>query len=129
MLDTNACIRVIRNRPDGVAERFQSEVDDMAISTLVLYELLHGAEKSDRPAFHREKTEDFVTRLAVVEFDSAAAAHAANIKFALGKKGLLIGPIDLLIAGHARSLGAKLITGNLGEFTRVEGLICEDWLV
>ena len=61
MLDTNACIRVIRNRPDWVAERFQSQVDDMTISTLVLYELLHGAEKSARPAFHREKTEDFGT--------------------------------------------------------------------
>jgi tRNA(fMet)-specific endonuclease VapC len=128
MLDTNACIRVIRNRPDSVAEQFQRQVDDIAVSTIVLYELLHGAEKSARPAFQREKVEDFVTRLAVLEFDNAAAAHSANIKAVLERVGLVIGPNDLLIAGHARSLGAKLITGNLGEFTRVDGLLCEDWL-
>ncbi|UVO54183.1 PIN domain-containing protein [Sphingomonas sp. SUN039] len=128
MLDTNVCIRVIRNRPAAVAARFQSEVDDLAISTIVWHELLHGAEKSDRPAYHREKAEDFATRLTILNFDQAAAADAANIKFVLGKKGQMIGPNDLLIAGHARSLGLQLITGNLGEFRRVDGLRCEDWL-
>lgn len=128
MLDTNVCIRVIRNRPSWVADRFQSQVDGLAISTIVHHELLHGAEKSDRPLAHMERVEDFVTRLAVLDFDTAAAAHAANIKFDLQRKGQIIGPNDLLIAGHARSLGVTLITGNLGEFTRVDGLRCEDWL-
>ncbi len=128
MLDTNVCIRVMRRRPDWVAEKFQAEVDHLAISTIVLYELLHGAEKSERPAFHLENVEDFATRLTILDFDGEAAAHAANIKFDLGKKGNIIGPNDLLIAGHARSRGLKLITGNLGEFNRVPGLICEDWL-
>jgi tRNA(fMet)-specific endonuclease VapC len=128
MLDTNVCIRVIRNRPSVVAARFQSLVDDLAISTLVWHELLYGAEKSDRPAYHIEKAEDFATRLTVLDFDQAAAAHAANIKSVLARAGQLIGPNDILIAGHARSLGLKLITGNLGEFRRVDGLRCEDWL-
>lgn len=128
MLDTNVCIRVIRNRPEWVAERFQAQVDDIAISAIVLHELLYGAEKSQRPAVHLEKVEDFVTRLSILEFGDAAASHAANIKFDLGRKGNLIGPNDLFIAGHARSIGATLITGNLREFTRVEGLRCEDWL-
>ena len=128
MLDTNVCIRVIRNRPAAVALRFQTEVDDLVISTIVLHELRHGAEKSDRPTYHHEKVDDFITRLTVLSFDESAASEAANIKFVLGAKGNIIGPNDILIAGHARSLGVTLVTGNLGEFTRVDGLRCEDWL-
>lgn len=128
MLDTDTCIRVIRDRLPAYAQRFQQEVETIAISTIVLYELLHGAAKSDRPAVHRERVEDFTTRLTVLSFDDVASDHASDIKFNLGKQGNLIGPNDLLIAGHARSLGLRLITGNLKEFTRVDGLRCEDWL-
>lgn len=128
MLETSVCIRVIRKRPHWVAERFQNDVDSLAISTIVLHELLHGAKKSDRPATAMEKVEDFVTRLTVLDFDKVAADHAADIKNVLGKAGNIIGPNDLLIAGHARSLSAMLITGNLREFSRVDGLRCEDWL-
>lgn len=98
------------------------------MSTIVLYELLYGAARSDRPAFHRERVEDFASRLVVLPFDDAASDHAADIKRDLAGRGLLIGPHDLLIAGHARSLGLKLITGNLQEFSRVDGLRSEDWL-
>jgi tRNA(fMet)-specific endonuclease VapC len=90
--------------------------------------LLHRAEKSERPSLQRQKVEDFCTRLTICEFDEAAASHAANIRFDLGRKGQLIGPNDLLISGHARSLGLVLVTGNLREFQRVEGLRCENWL-
>jgi tRNA(fMet)-specific endonuclease VapC len=128
MLDTNTCIRVIRDREPTLGPRFQSEVRSLCISTIVLHELRFGAENSGRPQFHHEKADHFVTRLTVVDFDSEAAFHAASIKADLLKRGKIIGPNDLLIAGHARSLGLKLITGNLGEFTRVEGLRCEDWL-
>ena len=128
MLDTDTCIRVIRDRLPAYAQRFQQEVETIAISTIVLYELLHGAARSDRPAVHRERVEDFTTRLTILSFDDVAADHASDIKFNLGKRGNLIGPNDLLIAGHARSLGLKLITGNLKEFTSVDGLRCEDWL-
>lgn len=128
MLDTSVCIRVIRKRPSWVAAQFQQNVDILAVSTIVLHELMHGVHKSDRPKAALEKVEDFVTRLAVLEFDREAAVHAADIKHCLSCAGNIIGPNDLLIAGHARSIGAKLITGNLREFTRVEGLRCEDWL-
>ncbi len=128
MLDTDTCIRVIRDRLPAYGQKFQQEVETIAISTIVLYELLHGAAKSDRPAVQRERVEDFTTRLTILSFDDVASDHASDIKFNLGKQGNLIGPNDLLIAGHARSLGLKLITGNLKEFTRVDGLRCEDWL-
>jgi tRNA(fMet)-specific endonuclease VapC len=128
MMDTDTCIRVLRDRLKAVGERFRAEAGKLSISTIVLHELHHGAIKSDRPELHLEKLEDFCSRLVVCDFDDKAAVHAADIKLDLGRKGTLIGPNDLLIAGHARSLGLKLITGNLREFTRVDGLRCEDWL-
>ena len=128
MLDANLCIRVLRDRPGGLRERFKTEARNLAISTIVLHELYYGAERSDRPQLQRNKVGDFAAHISVLDFDSAAASQAAVIKANLAAIGQLIGPNDLLIAGHACSLGLKLITGNLNEFTRVEGLRCEDWL-
>jgi tRNA(fMet)-specific endonuclease VapC len=67
-------------------------------------------------------------RLAVLAFDEDASAHAGEIHADLERRGLVIGPYDILIAGHARSRGLVVITGNPGEFHRVEGLRAEDWL-
>ncbi len=128
MLDANLCIRVLRDRPQAISKRYIAEAPTLAISTIVLHELRYGAERSQRPDIQHELIEGFAAHLAVLDFDQNAAQHSAEIKAALAAKGNLIGPNDLLIAGHARSLGLKLITGNLGEFTRVEGLRCEDWL-
>ncbi len=85
-------------------------------------ELLHGAEISARPVEHRREVERFAARVEVAPFDDEAAAHAANIRATLLRKSQLIGGYDLLIAGHARSRGLVVVTGNLREFTHVEGL-------
>ncbi|HEX9931212.1 MAG TPA: PIN domain-containing protein, partial [Allosphingosinicella sp.] len=100
----------------------------LCISTVVLTELLHGAAKSARAAENRRAVEDFAGRLEVLPFDEEAAGHAAEIRAELERKGTPIGAYDVLIAGHARSRGLALVTGNLGEFRRVDGLRCEDWL-
>lgn len=128
MLDTNLCIRVLRDRPQNVRERFNAEADGLCISTVILTELLYGAEKSDRPALNRTKVEQFAARLEILSFGPEAAAHAADIRSDLERKGTPIGGYDILIAGHARSRGLIVVTGNLREFSRVEGLRCEDWL-
>jgi len=128
MLDTNLCIRVLRDRPKGLRERLNAEADALGISTIVLSELLHGAEKSAKPVENRHEVERLAARVEVVPFDDAAAAHAANIRATLEKRGYPIGGYDLLIAGHARSRGLIIVTGNLREFTRVDGLRAEDWL-
>lgn len=94
----------------------------------MLTELLHGAAKSARPIENRTKVERFANRLAVMPFDEEAAAHAGDIRAVLERKGQAIGSYDVLIAGHARSRGLIVVTGNLGEFCRVDGLMCEDWL-
>ena len=127
MLDTNLCIRVLRDRPAHLRERFNDEAEGLAISTIVLMELLHGAAKSAKPIENRRAVEDIVSRIEVIAFDSHAASPAADIKAELERAGEVIGGYDLLIAGHARSRGLALITGNLGEFARVRGLASENW--
>jgi len=128
MLDTNLCIRVLRDRPVAARERFNREADSLSISTIVLTELLHGALKSARPDHNRHEVERFAQRLEVLPFDVAAADHAADIRATLEREGRMIGGYDLFIAAHARSRGLVVVTGNLNEFRRVDGLRCEDWL-
>ncbi|MEH3159106.1 MAG: tRNA(fMet)-specific endonuclease VapC [Sphingomonas taxi] len=128
MLDTNLCIRVLRDRPPDIRSRFNAEAEGLCISTIVLTELFHGAAKSARPAENRLAVERFAARLEVLPFDEAAAAHAGDIRADLDRRGRAIGGYDVLIAGHARSRGLIVVTGNLGEFERVDGLRCEDWL-
>jgi tRNA(fMet)-specific endonuclease VapC len=93
----------------------------------VLTELLYGAAKSARPDANRREVESFAARLEVLPFDAQAAAHAGDIRATLERQGRSIGAYDVLIAGHARSRGLVVVTGNRGEFDRVEGLRCEDW--
>jgi tRNA(fMet)-specific endonuclease VapC len=127
-LDTNFCIRVLRDRPPGLRDRFNREADSLCISTIVLTELLHGAARSARPDHNRGEVQHFAAHLEVLPFDADAAGHAADIRASLEQRGQTIGGYDVLIAGHARSRGLIVVTGNLGEFNRVEGLRCEDWL-
>jgi tRNA(fMet)-specific endonuclease VapC len=129
-LDTDVCIRIIRNRPfiGGELERqLNTNADDLATSAIVMTELLHGAAMSPNPAKERDNVTRLLARLMVLDFDEEAAQHAADIKADLQRKGRMIGNNDILIAGHARSRGLTVITGNLREFERVEGLRIEDW--
>ncbi len=128
LLDTNFCIRVLRDRPLGLREHFNANAEALCLSDVVLYELLYGAERSNDPPRVRREVEHFAGRLTVLPFDGEAAAHTAEIRSDLERRGCVIGPHDLMIAGHARSRGLVVITGNLGEFQRVPGLRCEDWL-
>ncbi len=128
MLDTNFCIRVLRDRPPGLRDRFNAESEGLCISTIILSELLFGAAKSSRPLEHRSEVEHFCARLEVLAFDADAATHAGDIRASLSAQGQMIGAYDGLIAGHARARGLVVVTGNLREFKRVEGLRAEDWL-
>ena len=129
LLDTNLCNRLLRDRPAGLRPRFNAEAESLCISSIVLMELLYGAERSGKPQRNRAEVEQFAARLQVLPFDEDAAGHAAEIRAALQREGCSIGSYDLLIAGHARSGGLIVVTGNLGEFSRVPGLRAEDWLV
>lgn len=128
LLDTNLCIRALRDRPVEIRERLKAEFESICISSIVRYELYVGIALAGGGDDRKRELDAFLSPIPCLPFDENAAFHAAEIRADLTRKGKLIGPYDLLIAGHARSLGLKVITGNLNEFTRVESLLCEDWL-
>jgi len=128
LLDTNIVIYVIKQRPVEALEIFNRHQGRMAISSITLAELVHGAEKSSDVSRNIAVVEDFVSRLAVLAYDDKAAWQYGNIRATLEKVGQPIGVNDLHIAAHARSNGLTLVTNNLREFERVPGLLLENWM-
>ncbi|WP_044413551.1 type II toxin-antitoxin system tRNA(fMet)-specific endonuclease VapC [Thiomicrospira microaerophila] len=128
LLDTNICIYVIKRRPIEVLNKFNEFSGHLGISSITLGELLHGVEKSQLRSKNLQAVEDFCSRLDVIEYDDKAAAHYGEIRAELERAGTPIGVNDLHIAGHARSLGTILVTNNLKEFERVDGLRLQNWL-
>ena len=127
MLDTNLCIATIRHKPEVVRAAFNLHQAQMCISSVTVMELLYGVELSAQPQRNLANVEGFVARLDVLDYDSVAAAHTAQIRAELRKSGTQIGPYDQMIAGHARSRGLVVVTNNTKEFQRVAGLRIEDW--
>ncbi len=128
MLDTSVCVSLLRATPAALSTPARRRsMAGAAISSIVLAELETGVRKSRRPESHAELLACFCAQLAVLPFDAGAAREYGRIRAALEAAGTPIGPMDLLIAAHARNLGATLLTANLGEFRRVGGLRCEAW--
>jgi tRNA(fMet)-specific endonuclease VapC len=128
MLDTNVVIYVIKRRPIELLEVFNRHTGQMCISSITLAEMLHGVEKSSRPDQNLRKVEDFVSRIDVLKYGRKAASHYGDIRADLERKGLIIGVNDLHIAGHARSESLMLVSNNLREFERVDGLRTTNWI-
>jgi tRNA(fMet)-specific endonuclease VapC len=127
MLDTNILIYTINNRPTKVRKRFSRHEGQLCISTVSWGELVYGCEKSSRPEENLADIESMANRLEIAVFDATAAAHSGQIRAELARLGKSIGPYDMMIAGHARSLGMVLVTNNVKEFRRVSGLRVENW--
>jgi tRNA(fMet)-specific endonuclease VapC len=128
LLDTNIVIYVLKRRPVEVLSTFNANASRMAISSITLAELLHGAEKSSRVSENLAAIEDFCSRLQVLPYGPKAAQHYGAIRAALEKLGQPIGVNDMHIAAHARSEGLVLVTNNMGEFARVTALETENWV-
>ncbi len=128
LLDTNIVIYVIKRRPLAVLEVFNRQQGRMAVSAITVAELIHGAEKSQFPARNLAVVEDFFSRLTILPYTAEAAYHYGNMRAVLEKEGQPIGVNDLHIAGHARSLGLTLVSNNLREFSRIPGLLLENWI-
>ena len=128
MLDTNILIYTIRNRPTKVRQAFKKHSAFLAMSTVTLCELIYGADTSTQSARNLADIEALAARLDVIPFDSEAAIHFGQVRAELANSGKVIGPYDLMIAGHARSRGLILVTNNLREFNRVPGLRVENWV-
>lgn len=129
MLDTNICIYVIKHKPENVIRKFiEHDPEDLCISSITYAELMHGVEKSQAREKNRLAIALFLSPISIVEFDNHAAEEYGRIRAELETKGKPIGPMDMLIAGHAKSKELILVTNNTREFTRIEGLMVEDWV-
>lgn len=128
MMDTNICIYAIKNKSESVIRKILSQnPEDLCISVVTYAELMHGVEKSQAVEKNRIAMSLFLSAITVLDFDGEAAEAYGQIRAELERKGTPIGPMDLLIAGHARSQGLILVTNNTREFARVTGLRIEDW--
>lgn len=132
MLDTNICSFIIRQRPPSVIARLQAAAeagDSPVISVITYYEMLLGTIGRRAGPRHAGLVEAFVARVsAVLAWDRPAAEEATRIRQALEARGTPIGGNDTMIAGHALTAGCILVTNNLREFERVDGLVVEDWV-
>ena len=116
MLDTDICIYLINERDELLRNKFEANARTICISSITYAELCFGAAHSARVDDNRRELEDFCRDLDIQPFDAAAGIHYGEIRQALAQRGRAIGANDLLIAAHARSVGATLVTNNASEF-------------
>jgi tRNA(fMet)-specific endonuclease VapC len=131
LLDTNAAIAWIRDRPvvvRGKMRQATSEGASISISTIALFQLWYGVDRSERRRENTERLRIFLSgAIDVAPFEEGDATVAGELRAALEKAGTPIGPYDLLIAAQAVRSGATLVTANVSEFARVPGLTWQDW--
>ena len=129
MLDTDTCSYILRAHPPRIAARFrEADRAELGISSVVLAELYYGIELLPNSEVLRANIQRFLAGLTLLSWDAAAAAHYGDIRATLQRKGTPIGAMDMMIAAHARSLRATLVTNNSRHFRRVPGLKTENWL-
>jgi tRNA(fMet)-specific endonuclease VapC len=129
MLDTNICIYIIKKKPQKVLDQLKkNKGKGLYISAIALAELEFGNENS----LYKEKNKialmEFLTIINIVHFDERAAKEFGAIKKYLKNKNNIIGPYDMLIAAHTRSLNMTLVTNNTKEFKRIKELKIENWI-
>ena len=123
MLDTNICIYAIKHKPESVLKHLQKlDPVDICISSVTYAELVHGVEKSAAIEKNRVALALLLANIEIMDFDSLAAESYGKIRADLEKVGTPIGPLDMMIAGHAKSLGYVVGTNNTKEFKIINGL-------
>lgn len=131
LLDTNACIALINDKPPSVRLNFQKAVNSRAIvyvSTIAAFELWYGVAKSTRQESNKRRLEAFLAGpIYLLPFKEEDAQTAGQIRAMLEISGKPIGAYDLLMAGQAKRNNLTLVTANLTEFSRIRGLNWTDW--
>ena len=119
----------MNEKPPEVIQKFKNqEVGQIGISSITVSELHYGVSKSRFQKENLKRLEEFLTPFQVLPYDENASKHYGEIRSYLETKGLIIGPLDLLIAAHALSLNLKLVTNNEKEFIRIPSLKVENWV-
>jgi len=128
LLDTNICIYIINTKPPAVLERFrQYRMGDIGLCSVVAAELAFGVAKSDS-ARNRQALEMFLAPLIILPFDTAAVWVYGDLRANLERRGTPIGSLDTMIAAHALSQQALLISNNTREFSKVPDLQLDNWV-
>jgi tRNA(fMet)-specific endonuclease VapC len=128
LLDTNICIYIINAKPPAVLARFQQyRLGDIGLCSVVAAELAFGVAKSGSMR-NRQALEMFLAPLTILPFDTAAVWVYGDLRADLERRGTPIGSLDTMIAAHALSLQARLVTNNTREFAKVPGLHLDNWV-
>lgn len=130
MFDTNAISALVHHRRGfrSLARLIDTlKLNDRLISAVTMSELETMIAKASDPVAKSDKVRLVLTYFNIVDFNQAAALHAGVVRAHLEPRGLAIGPLDTLIAAHARSLGATVVTENVREFSRVPELNVRTW--
>ena len=130
MLDTDTCIFLMRGESPALAARVQSvPLQQQVMSAVTFAELTYGVQASAAAKRKQNQSvlDSLVLHLAVLDWPQDAAKHYAEIRADLKKRGAQLGAADLMIAAHARAMGAIVVTNNVKDFDRVKGLEVENW--
>ncbi|GBU15656.1 ribonuclease VapC [Polaromonas sp.] len=128
LLDSNICIYIINAKPPAVLARFQHyRMGEIGLCSVVAAELAFGVAKSGSPR-NRQALEMFLAPLTILPFDAAAVWVYGDLRADLERRGTPIGPLDTMIAAHALSQQALLVTNNTREFSKVLGLQLDNWV-
>lgn len=128
-LDTNICIYFLKGKfPLLIEKLLSNNPDNIKIPSIVKAELLYGAEKSQKQLENLEKIYQFIFPLETVAFGDKESIEYSYIRSLLEKEGKIIGPNDLIIAATVKANDGVLVTNNIKEFIRVDGLKVENWL-
>ena len=127
VLDTNTLIYFFKGIGDVSKHMLATSPSELAIPTVVLFELEVGIAKSTSPRKRKSQLQEIAALVNILPFGIAESKSAAQIRVKLEKQGLPIGPYDVLIAATAMAKNMILVTHNQKEFGRIEGLRIEDW--
>jgi tRNA(fMet)-specific endonuclease VapC len=130
MLDTDTCIFLMRGESPALAARVQSvPLQQQVMSAVTFAELAYGVQASAAAKRKQNQSvlDSLVLHLAVLDWPQDAAKHYAEIRTDLKKRVAQLGAADLMIAAHARAMGAIVVTNNVKDFDRVKGLEVENW--
>jgi tRNA(fMet)-specific endonuclease VapC len=127
LLDTNTVIYFFRDQGKVAQVLLSSKPEDICVSCITVFELAYGARRSAHPKKNAEMLDDFLSTVNVLAFGREESEAAAEIRCALERRGVPIGPFDLLIAASARQRNLVLVTHNTREFSRVDTLRVVDW--
>ena len=129
LIDTNICVEILRGTSPRVAPKFRAAMSSgVAVSAITAAELYYGVAKSSQPEKNRHDVENLLGSLNVIPFSGRAVEAYGLIRNYLSRRGIIIGPYDLLIAAQAIAENAVLVTNNTREFSRIPTLALEDWV-